>query len=244
MSKQIFLLLLLCLPVTVKPLIGEIVLGAVGAAAIKVATSPTGKAARWAATGYLLNTPAGKKIAALGFAKFRQVMAGRLITSGATAHVGIVRASCNSLRSYGQGSIELFKNLPKSIAGFRTRIAVLRFKSPFVRVKEFHGHSYSAKSFESTTSTTTDSFAQAKCKIGQRFAYRKASSVGSSVALSANVQNNYTAYQARGLFPRINYYHGDQGRFKFWKGFAIGSFASWTAAWCLGNQPVEVDEAV
>ena len=129
------------------------------------------------------------------------------------------------------------------MAEFRARVAALSFRNPFVKVTEFHAHTGSTTSFESATSTKSAPFERVKSQLGQAFTYRKASSAGSSATFNTATANHYTMHQAQGLFPRINHYYGDQDRYKFWKGFAVGSFSSWAAAWYLRDQPTEKEKA-
>jgi len=246
-SQSIFLVLLLSVHASVKPVVGEMMLGAMGMAAVKAATSPTGRAARWAATGYLLNTAPGKKFTAFGFGKMRQIVSNRFfpaqLGTGAsmTTSAALVQASRNALRNCGQSSVQLFRSLPRSMAEFRARVAAISLRNPFSKVTEFSTQASSTSSFASGPSKARASFTGFQNKMSSAFTYRKAQPQQST---SFNAQKNYTAHQATamGLFPRVNYYqghyHGDQG---YWKGFATGSFASWTtaAALYLGIQKKE-----
>lgn len=242
MTKKIFLLLLLSMHTPTKPLIGELVLGAMGAAAMKAAISPTAKAARWAVVGYLLNTPAGKKFSAYGFSKMRAIVSSKMLGTaiGTGASVGLssnmIQVSCSALKRYSQSSMQLFRSMPKSMAEFRARMSGLSFRNPFTtKVTEFHAHTAST-AFESNSKAQV-SLNSVKKGFARVFSYGK--SYGQPQAepsMSFTTANSYTVHQAQGLFPRINHYHGDQGRAKFWKGFASGSFVTWPAAWYVYNR--------
>lgn len=233
MNKKIIALLILGTHFQTKPLAIELVAGAIAGRAI---ASPTVRTAGWVATGYMLHTPVGRKIASFSFAQARQMFSRLMYGSGhqIAANAGtptLIGASVKSMQLVGSKSISLVRSFPTSLAALRSSVSALSFTNPFVRrsVTQFDASSSMASSMRKT-------FA----------GYKNHFSAGATTAGAGAAEGHYTAQQVNGLFPRItNHYHHhapDHGNAKFWKGFAGGSFSAWTAHKLLDSRSKKNNE--
>ena len=219
MNKKIIALLILSIHFSTKPLALELFAGAMAGRAM---SSPTVRTAGWVATGYMLHTPVGKKIASFSFMQARQMVSrlmygsGHQIAANATTP-NLIDASFRSIQLAGKNSMNLFRAMPASIAALRQKVGALSFSNPFVgrTVSPFEASSSVASSMRKTFAGYKNNF-----------------SAGAATAGAGAAEGTYTAQQVNGMFPRItnNYYHSapEHGSAKFWKGFAGGSFAAWT----------------
>lgn len=215
MKSKLLICLMLFISIQSRTTGLELAAGAIVAG--KILSTKTVRTMGAVATGYFLNTAAGKLIVA----KFKDLMLRKIFAKHVSNKFQLNQSSSNILSRFkGSTDINYFSKTSSSLASMKEKIGSLNpFRNAGSKMNLFYSSEHGAASYESSSTIKN---------VFERF--RNASGSASTETVGVT---NVMAQQARGFCPKIenNFYTGG-----YWKGFAQGSFAAWFMAWYLNSE--------